>query len=422
MINLISTLRKSTFVKNVSTLSSGIIVAHLTTIVASLFITRIYTPESIGFITFFGSVSIVLANLFTMGFELAIVPSKDDLSAQRLASGSFYLLMSFSSLLFIITLVFQYMEFPIDIGIPSSWIIYLPISILFLGCINIGLEWFNYTQDYKLLSFVKIIQSVSTALPQILIGYYFLNKAGLLIGFLFGRFSAAFTFFKTFLPNTSLKGSNPREIKTTLISHKEYPKYIAPTLILDRLSMEVPYFLIPFLFSESILGYYAIAYRVLSVPLSFLGASIGQVFFKFLATRKHKNQKLTPYLIRTWLSLAAIGIIPMGIILFGGEPLFEFVFGKGWGLSGTLAILLVPMLYLDFISSPTGRVFLILNLEHYTPFFSGARLIYLSASLYIGFIYQSMALAILLMSLSRTCGLLIQNLILYKKSIQHDSK
>lgn len=418
---MISALKKSAFVKDVSTLSSGIIVANVLTIAASLFLTRLYTPQEIGYLTFFNSSAIVLANIFTLGYELAVVTPKKNKIAVKIIYGTFYLLLGFSIILFLIIGTLLIIDKAPQLGMPASWLIFLPAGVFLLGCINIAQEWFNRTRNYTLLSGAKVVQSLFTALPQILIGFFFLNKIGLLIGFLSGRLLSSVLFAWNYIKN-KLNTSIPlSDIIRTLAEFKRYPKYISPTLIIDRLSLEAPYFLISLFFAESMLGYFSISYRVLSVPLSFLGTAIGQVFFKFLASKKHDQEKLAPSLIKTWLYLSLIGIIPMGVILAGGPTLFEFVFGEGWGFSGTLAVLLVPMLYLDFISSPTGRSFLVLGLEHYSPIFSVARIIYVAGSLYIGYLNESIVLAILILSLSRTIALIIQNVILFVKAKQHDS-
>lgn len=412
--------KKSAFVKDVSTLSSGIIAANLITIAASLFLTRLYTPEEIGFLTFLTSTTIVLANVFSLGYELAIVTPKNNSTAIRLVLGAFYLIAFFSLLLLGFVLLLLWTGYVPKVGLPIDWFIYLPFTVLFVGCYNIAQEWFNRTKNYKLLSYTKVIQSLGTALPQIIIGYVIINKIGLVIGFVFGRFFSSVIFVWSFLKDKLFTIYSFPKVLETLKSYKQYPKYISPTLILDRISLEAPYFLISIFFSENLLGYFAISYRVLSVPLSFIGAAIGRVFFKLLASKKNESQKLTPPLVKTWFYLALIGILPMGIIMIGGAPLFQFVFGDEWGFSGTLAILLIPMLYLDFISSPTGRSFLVLNLEHYTPFFSIARLSCVAGSLYIGYLYESILLGILLLSLTRAVTLVIQNMILYLKAKQHD--
>ena len=404
--------KKSVFIKSVTTLSLGTVSANIITVGASLFLTRIYSPQEIGFLSLFTSFTIVLTNIFTLGYELAIVHPKSKLKASQLTVGTFLLLFILS---FFLLLLIQLYNFDSSLGIPKNWLIYLPFGILFLGIINILQEWFNRVQKYRVLSIGKILQALLTVIPQIFIGYFFTLNIGLVIGYILGRFSSSFIYFWTFLKGQNLTKLKINEITESLKEYKKYPKYISPTLILDRLSIEAPYFLIPFIFDEVQLGFFAIAYRVLSVPLSFIGISIGQVFFKFLTAKKQESKELLPPLIKTWVALAIIGTLPVGVILIGGSQLFELVFGAGWGFSGIIAIYLVPMLYLDFISSPTGRTFLVIELEHYSPIFSIARLIYIPGSLYLGYVLDNFILGIIFLSALRSIALIVQNLILFLK-------
>ncbi|MEX0721070.1 MAG: oligosaccharide flippase family protein [Balneolaceae bacterium] len=412
---------KSYFI-NVATLSSGTILANLITIVATLFLTRLFTPQEIGYLTFFNSSAIVLANIFTLGYEFAIVTPKKSRVALHLTLGASALLFFFSIILSVLVLLILLLNVEPDIGLPVNWFIFLPFAVLILGFINISQEWFTRTEQYKLLSVTKTLQSLATAIPQILIGYYFLNSIGLVIGYIVGRATSSIVYVWKFIQNKLTDIATRKSIFSTLKEYKRYPKYISPTIIIDRLSLEAPYFLISFLFGESALGFFAISYRVLSVPMTFIGSAVGQVFFKFLARKKNKAIQLSPALIKTWLALSIIGILPIVVILVGGADLFQIVFGEEWGFSGTLAILLVPMLYLDFISSPTGRSFLVLNLEHYSPVFSFARITYVCGSIIVGYYFGNILLAVLLLSLSRALALIIQNGILFLKAKQHDAK
>ena len=418
---MISKLPKPSLLKNVATLTTGSIIANFITIGASIFLTRLYTPEEIGYLVLFTALTIITTNIFTLGFELAIVHPDLKEKAVSILTGTLIILSSCVIFLFLIFLTIQISNIPIYIGVPVQWNIFLPLGILTMGIINIGQEWFNRQEKYNILSSAKIIQSFLVALPQIIIGYLLGGNIGLVLGFISGRLAASLYYCFKYLKNNLLL-FELRSILNTLKDYIRYPKYVSPTLILDRLSMEIPYFLIPFLFGENQLGFFAIAYRVLSVPLSFLGVSIGQIFYQHLSSKRNVSEKLLPPLLKIWLILALTGVFPMGIILLGGSSLFEFVFGIGWGTSGIIAIYLVPMLYLDFISSPTGKTFLVINLEHYSPIFSIARILYITASIFIGFILDSFFIGILSLSLSRSLALIIQNLILFLKVRDYDSK
>ena len=51
----------------------------------------------------------------------------------------------------------------------------------------------------------------------------------------------------------------------------------------------------------------------------------------------------------------------MPIILLYSEELFTFAFGETWALSGTIAIWMLPMFLLRFVSSPLSYMFYLAN-------------------------------------------------------------
>ena len=136
-----------------------------------------------------------------------------------------------------------------------------------------------------------------TTLPQILLGFLSFGKIGLLLGFIVGRLSSVLLYVSIYLKLLKTELSQIKQVILSLLEYKKYPLYVSPTLVLDRLSLEAPFFLIPFLFDDEILGFYSIAFRVLSVPLSFFGNALGQVFYKHLTIQTQNREYLAAYSI-----------------------------------------------------------------------------------------------------------------------------
>src|SRR5262249_19666908 len=64
---------------------------------------------------------------------------------------------------------------------------------------------------------------------------------------------------------------------------------------------------------------------------------------------------------RTSLGLLILGSIPAAVLWLWGGPLFRFVFGEQWALSGTMAALVAPWYLSEFIVTPVSRVVLVLS-------------------------------------------------------------
>src|SRR5699024_10159091 len=68
------------------------------------------------------------------------------------------------------------------------------------------------------------------------------------------------------------------------------------------------------------------------------------------------NRNIYPLLKRTVLILVLIGIVPFTVIYFWGAPLFAFVFGSQWVLSGKIAAVLSPWLMANFVASSISMI------------------------------------------------------------------
>jgi len=64
---------------------------------------------------------------------------------------------------------------------------------------------------------------------------------------------------------------------------------------------------------------------------------------------------------RTSAGLLLLGGIPAVILWLWSVPLFRFVFGSQWALSGAIAGIIAPWYLADFVVSPVSRVVLVLS-------------------------------------------------------------
>lgn len=419
MSNVLKQTIGSKVFKETSVLTKGVIIGNLITTFGSLAIARLFSPAEIGYISIFNSIVFILSSTVTLGFDQAIIVAKSDKEKSALTTLSELLLVAGSFVVLIICLMAYYFDVNTGIDIPKQWLLYIPLGMLFLGGVTIYNSWFVDQKEYKLASNNRIIISSVTTLLQISFGFFGFTFWGLLIGYIGGRAASFFHFLKH-LYSSFIRVFTPDFLKNVIKKFQKYPKYVTPTLLIDRISIEAPFFLIAFYFFSNDVGYYAIAYRALSVPLSFIGIALGQILFKNFSLLIQRSKPMLNTLTKNWLILAAIGGIPTLIVTFFGEWLFPFVFGDAFSVSGSFAILLAPLLFLDFISSPTGKTFLILNLEHYTTVFSTIRLILIVLSFYVGYMIGDIYLSLFLYAITRSIGLIVQNIILYAKIKEYD--
>jgi O-antigen/teichoic acid export membrane protein len=142
-----------------------------------------------------------------------------------------------------------------------------------------------------------------------------------------------------------------------------YPKFVCPSELVDALANQAPLLAIGSVFSLEVLGAYGFAQRILAAPAALVGQAVGQIFLQRVSRRDTDRSAIKSLMIRVWLSMGALGIVPFAALFIFGGQLFEFLFGTRWLSAGEIAAASAPLLFLRFISSPTSTVYYRLELQ-----------------------------------------------------------
>ena len=89
-----------------------------------------------------------------------------------------------------------------------------------------------------------------------------------------------------------------------------YPKYILPSELVSILSMELPVFLFVTLFTNSTVGFYALAVRIITTPINLIAKAVGNVFRREANELYRENGDCKNLVVKTTKTLFMLGIIP----------------------------------------------------------------------------------------------------------------
>ena len=141
-------------------------------------------------------------------------------------------------------------------------------------------------------------------------------------------------------------------------------------------------------FSVSSVGYFALAYRIVMLPATLFGVSIGQAFFSEVT----KDGSDTAALTFNTISKATVFIVgpAIGLILFA-QPVFDILLGSDWRVTGQIVCIIAPALITNFAISPVSYLFSAKDLQR-LDFFMMLLLItlrgvgFLVPAFYLGFL------------------------------------
>lgn len=348
-------LLKTEFLRNVATLLTGTAISQIITLAVSLLLSRLYSPEEFGTYAFFVSLVSGVSIIVCGRFELAIILPKNETDAQKLMNLSFLFSFILSFFFFLVVMILVLLKK------TSSIFLLAPLTTFLLGNFQILNNWANRKRDYKTISVSRVIGASSNSILSLIFAYLSITKLGLIFSHFLSSLITNFSFLDYFNNvKTSFK-SKFLDIKQTFIEYSHFIKFNAFQAISDMLMINGIFYLLPIYFEKSTLGLFSFAIRILQAPMSLLGSSIAQVFFREAAYNKNHNVT-NSYLVISTIKKSSLVILPMPILLFFfGPNLFSFFFGERWEIAGEIAKVLSLWIFFDFIRATISQLPIVLN-------------------------------------------------------------
>ena len=344
---------KSELSKNVLTLVTGTTIAQAIPIAISPILTRIYTPEDFGVLALFISITTILGTIANGRYELAIVLPKRDNNALEFTALSIIITMGFSLLLVILVILFHDSLLSyLNNDRFSFWLYLIPLSVLLFSLFNILNYYHTRKKEYKIITKARMSRSVVMALIQTLVGLLFRVGGGLIGGSIVSYIAGNYVMLRNRIGKHIFGEIQASSLLQQGKRYINFPKYSLFGSLANILSIHVISIFITTVYSATILGFYSLVYRVLAMPLTLIGNSLGQVYLQEAVEEKNKTGITIVTFRSTLIKLVAITIPIFGILYLFIDDLFAFIFGNEWQIAGVYAKILLPLFFIRFIVSP----------------------------------------------------------------------
>lgn len=341
------------FLKAVAVLVGGTIFAQIITIITLPIITRLYNPEDFGVLSVYISILTIISTIACLRFDIAIpLPQKKQV-AVNLVVLSFISVLIFTIISIIIVLIFS--NKLLSINENYKYLIYiLPLGVFFSGSSLFLQFWTSRTRKFKLISQTRVAQALGSSLVQISMSFMILGPIGLLLGQLMINIIGFGKLLKNFLSETidDIKKVNSKDLKETFKQYEKFPKYSTSEALLNVGSIQLPILIIG-IYESKEAGLLLLAMRIMAIPMSLIGASIGQVFLSYASNYYNKGE-LEKFTVSTIKKLGKIGFLPFMLIAFTSPFLIKYIFGPEWADVGWMISLMVPWFFMQFITSPVS--------------------------------------------------------------------
>lgn len=331
---LLQRIKKSDILLSVFTLGVGSVVSQVIPIVSSLILARLYSPEAFGIWGVFSSYVTMLAIIGCGRYETVIVQTKRIVDAINLVALSVLIISLLSIVFFIVILFSDVFHWQLLDNVKCKYL--LPVYLFFLVLIQIYSSYANRVEAYKFIASASILQSFVQSGIRILLGLFKGNYLGLIYGALFGAIASASLGYRFRLSKGIIRCFSWRKCKELALTYKRMPLYDAPSKLVNRASSDIPIILLAYYFTDNDVGLFSMSMSLLFLPMSFIGGAIGKVFYKKASIYDEKQTALLACNIFKVTFL--IGLIPVLILISGGEIVFASVLGSKWTQVGVYSL------------------------------------------------------------------------------------
>ncbi len=335
---------------------TGNTISQLIPFVVASFLTRIYLPTEFGLFSNVLALSTLFGIVSCGRLELAIPLPKEKNKAQDIL----FTALLFTALVTIISLIVYIFsssigDFYNDQKLPN-YLFYVPICVLSFGLLGVTNNWILRNKEYRVLSSIKILQSIINNFGALYFGYIGFGVHGLLIAWLLSQFiPVVYILFKEKI-SWNKNRFNRSVVMDVLINYKDFPLINSLHAFTDIFATQVVLFwIISTFFGDDNLGLFTQMNKYVKAPVILITSSVSQMFYVEVSKAINDGKLVMPFLKQT-LKTTIIFAIPFIIILFFFAPImFSIFFGTkfiDYGLAGEMAKCNLPILFFMFIVSP----------------------------------------------------------------------
>lgn len=307
------------------------------------FLTKYLSPEAFGYLGSFISLSLIVSVVITLRFEPSIVlcGSECKIQAENIRTITLFTTALTSLVLYILSFFYE---------IPVSVFICFVLTIFSIAGNKIVEQLLIAQEKYDEVSRNKLILALSTVAAHIFTTITLAQGMFVLV-YSYTFSLVVCSLFFIYKSNLNLAPSLNIASKKLLQNHKMFGQYEMPSDFVFQLSQNLPVIIIMAAFGAEIAGMYSIAEKMILLPVTMIGSTLGMVYYKEMSKEKTNVEQSS--LVRLILN-SLLGIVAFGVCAysFSIDFLVQLVFeNKYTDLSNYTDYLILYGVVL-FVSSP----------------------------------------------------------------------
>lgn len=368
------------YIQILTKLVSVTILGQIFSLLSTPLIARIYDPELIGFygdsLAYVG----IMATILNGRYDFAIIQAVGKWDKKKLILTTVLIGFSLSILALSTSQIFE-----------KDFLEIIILIAFLLSQVSVINHFQNSQSNYNKLATNKLLNSITAPLLLILSGLLLQNRWMMLFCFLLGQLCILFYNREAYSGLINLKIG--AALKTARIYYR-FPKYLVPSTLSSELSGNLPIILSTSFFGIEYAGFLFMANRLISIPITFVGNSISEVY-RQKAVEIFNEQGSCLTLFQSFFKvLCIIGLVSMASAYFLTDVVIEYFFGSTWNITARIIKIYSIMVCFQIISTPLAYSIILRNNQKFDLILQIFRLGITILSFLIGYHYHDFFMVI----------------------------
>jgi len=321
-------------------------------LLAAPILTRLYSPPDFGVGAAFAAVYSWVVVVASLRFEKSILLARTNSGAERFTRLALGATVPVSLLVGILS------GAAVLLGAHPVFLL-LPVTVLLGGSSRVVLHWLTANRHFGSVSRLRLRQSIASVISQIVFALLGAGAFGISLGQTMGLFLGAASPLRALAGGRSADHRlNMRALLRSGLRIRSLPLISAPSTLVNNAGLYLPVVLIGGFFGAAAAGYFALAQRLIGIPMQTVGDSIGQAYAGAFSKVKGSEQERI-----FWQSvalLAGVAVCAWAVAaLVVRSQVVVLVFGPAFAPSEELIIPLAVAGGFQLVSSPVSQTILL---------------------------------------------------------------
>ena len=258
--------------------------------------------------------------------------------------------------------------------------------------------WQARKKFFASISFAEIGAACGTISYQIVAAIRYLGgSSGLIFGYMFGSAVSTAILGYRFVKNCNIAAIRNmcfRELLQTVLRYRKFPLFDIWGILFNSISWQIPALMLAAFFSPATVGFYALADRIVKVPMLLVGRSISKVFLQRASAVAKQEKALADLVDNVLTILIAIGLLPALLLGLIGQEIIAVVFGETWIETGLYLQIFSLWMFVWFVSSPMSTLFIVFEKQELALIIHSAIFITRLVSFTVGGLFHNVLIAL----------------------------